>query len=253
MENYSNFAFGKSVKKVEQKDRTAKKVFVLGVYASAVHAKWVSADGLYSIRALAVDSEPEIFWKGNNAAEIIKGIEIPDQAGKLETANIMYNGPSGRTLDDCILKPLDLYRKDVWLSDLIPYSLKNEGQEKALRKLEPILQMLNLPTDTRTKASTRKIDSERVEEIFNEIKLAKAELIITLGNKPIKYFINYFDKSFTKLTHDSYGQILPIIIEGTPFRLLPLVHPRHVEGMSGFSSKWKATHKLWLNTNPKVL
>ena len=252
MKNYGNFAFGKPVRKVEQKDRTSKKAFVLGVYASAVHAKWVSADGLYSIKALAVDSEPEIFWKGNNADEIISGIDIPPEAGKLIAAKDIYNGPSGETLDNEILKPIDLSRKDVWLSDLVPYSLRNKSQENALRKLNPILQKLNLPSDTRISASTRKINFERVTEILDDIKLSAAELIITLGNDPIKSFINCFDKSITNLAHDSYGQILNIKLNGTPYRLLPLVHPRHIKGMSGSSPKWKETHKLWLKTNPKV-
>lgn len=33
------FPFGSQLKKVEQADKSPKKVFVLGVYASAVHAK----------------------------------------------------------------------------------------------------------------------------------------------------------------------------------------------------------------------
>ena len=34
------FPFGETVKRLLQEDRTPKKVFVLGVYASAVHARW---------------------------------------------------------------------------------------------------------------------------------------------------------------------------------------------------------------------
>lgn len=34
------YPFGETVKRLVQKDRTHKKVFVLGVYASAVHARW---------------------------------------------------------------------------------------------------------------------------------------------------------------------------------------------------------------------
>ena len=34
------YPFGEELKQVVQQDRTPKKVFVLGVYASAVHAKW---------------------------------------------------------------------------------------------------------------------------------------------------------------------------------------------------------------------
>lgn len=37
-----HFPFGEELKPVLQQDRTPKKVFVLGVYASAVHARWVA-------------------------------------------------------------------------------------------------------------------------------------------------------------------------------------------------------------------
>ena len=36
-----HFPFGQELKKVEQKDRSPKQAFVLGVYASAVHARWI--------------------------------------------------------------------------------------------------------------------------------------------------------------------------------------------------------------------
>jgi hypothetical protein len=65
------FPFGQPLKLVKQQDRSPKKVFVLGVYASAIHAKWFSPDGKLLCIALAVASEPEIFWNGGNAAEII--------------------------------------------------------------------------------------------------------------------------------------------------------------------------------------
>jgi hypothetical protein len=39
------FPFGQPVNKVVQNNRTPKQVFVLGVDASAVHAKWIDANG----------------------------------------------------------------------------------------------------------------------------------------------------------------------------------------------------------------
>ncbi|MCK3683992.1 hypothetical protein [Maribellus sp. YY47] len=68
------FSFGFSLQKVNQQDTTPKKVFVLGVYASAVHAKWIDAAGKVKVNALAVTSEPEIFWKGEGAQQIIDEI-----------------------------------------------------------------------------------------------------------------------------------------------------------------------------------
>jgi hypothetical protein len=38
-------------------------VFVLGVYASAVHAEWRSPEGSVICQALAIASEPCIFWQ----------------------------------------------------------------------------------------------------------------------------------------------------------------------------------------------
>ena len=42
MKNDYYFPFGMPLKKVEQKDNSPKQVFVLGVFASAVHAKWIA-------------------------------------------------------------------------------------------------------------------------------------------------------------------------------------------------------------------
>jgi hypothetical protein len=57
------FPFGQPVLEVVQTDRTPKSVFVLGVYASAVHARWVSTSEKTVVNALAVVSEPYIFWR----------------------------------------------------------------------------------------------------------------------------------------------------------------------------------------------
>ena len=82
-ENYY-FPFGQELKKVEQKDRSRKKSIVLGVYASAVHARWIDKKGKQKVSALAVASE--IFWKGVNAEDIIKNISIPQGLGTLTEA-----------------------------------------------------------------------------------------------------------------------------------------------------------------------
>jgi uncharacterized protein YwlG (UPF0340 family) len=51
------FPFASQLQKVEQQDKSPKKVFVLGVYASAVHAKWIGTDGKVKVNDLAVASE----------------------------------------------------------------------------------------------------------------------------------------------------------------------------------------------------
>lgn len=81
------YPFGETVHPLVQQDRTPKKVFVLGVYASAVHARWKRGNKIIC-QALAVASEPRIFWDGNpeEAAEIIGRIHIPKELGILEPA-----------------------------------------------------------------------------------------------------------------------------------------------------------------------
>ena len=61
------FPFGRIVNPMVQKDQTPKKVFVLGVYASAVHAKWIKNNRIIC-KALSVASEPCIFWDGKRSS-----------------------------------------------------------------------------------------------------------------------------------------------------------------------------------------
>ena len=86
------FPFGQELHPLVQEDRTPKKVFVLGVYASAVHARW-KRDGKIVCQALAVASEPRIFWDGNptEAKSIINAIAIPKELGTLEPAGKQLN------------------------------------------------------------------------------------------------------------------------------------------------------------------
>jgi len=87
------FPFGQRLKRLEQQDRAPKEIFVLGVYASAVHAKWL-CNGKIVCRALAVASEPYTFWNGDvsEATKIIGEIKIPSELGKLVPANQNLNG-----------------------------------------------------------------------------------------------------------------------------------------------------------------
>src|SRR4051794_26082632 len=117
------FPFGQPLRAVAQEDCRPKRVFVLGVYASAVHARWVGPDGKELVKALAVASEPSIFWRRENAEEVIRRIDVKG-AGELRPADQRFNGPSGRTLDEQILAPLGLGREQAWLCDLVPLSCK---------------------------------------------------------------------------------------------------------------------------------
>ena len=136
------FPFGEELKRLTQEDRTPKEVFVLGVYASAVHARWTK-DKKTICQALAVASEPRIFWDGNEdeAKEIIGRIKIPPELGSLEPAGRQLNGPSAKVLDENILAPLGYTRENAWLCDCLPEARLNTSQQKAIReKYAPLIE-----------------------------------------------------------------------------------------------------------------
>ena len=141
------FPFGQELHPLVQEDKSPKKVFVLGVYASAVHARW-KLDGQIICQALAVASEPRIFWDGNieEAKEIISKIAIPPELGCLEPAGKQLNGPSAKVLEENILAPLGFKRKDAWLCDCLVIVLKlekrNGDESKNIRNPCPIPSLL---------------------------------------------------------------------------------------------------------------
>ena len=245
-----NYPFGEKVKKVEQKERGEKEYFVLGVYASAVHAKWIGTDNRIKVKALAVASEPEIFWRGDKeaAAEIISKIKIPQGVGRLEAAESSFNGPSGIELDNSYLTPLGVSRNDVWLCDLLPYSRLNTGQIKAIeREYKPLEKQFNLPKVTIEKVPSKFSNEKRIKEIIEELKESKAKKIILLGDIPIKEFLRNFDKDYKRLSDfKKYGEPHEIEIENENYQILPLVHPRQAGRLGRSNHFWFHAHQEWI-------
>ena len=244
--------FGETVKPLVQEDRTPKKVFVLGVYASAVHARWKNGSNI-KCHALAVASEPRIFWDGNpkEAAEIIGRIKIPQEMGTLEPADEKFNGPSAKVLDEHILAPLGFTRKDAWLCDLLPETRLNDGQDKAIKNIyNKYIIKYGLNEVTIPKRPSRFCDSKRCEEIVAELEESKAELLVLLGDIPIKQFLNVVAnvnyKSLQEYKeHYGYGVRSDVTINGRHINVLPLAHPRQIGGLGSHSSEWFTVHQEW--------
>lgn len=246
------FPFGSELKNVEQQDKSPKKVFVLGVYASAVHAKWIGVDGKVKVNALAVASEPYIFWKGDGATEIIDQIKIPSTLGTLIPADERFNGPSGNVLDEMFLKPFGYTREDAWLCDLLPYSRINPNQQKAIEThYKPLFKDFNLPECTIPLFSFAELNnSARVDEIVAELEQSQADTILLLGDAPIKYFLSHYSKT-SKLsdfgkTKEEYGRKHQITIEGKTYNVIPLVHPRQAGKLGSNSQYWSNIHENWV-------
>jgi hypothetical protein len=251
----AQFPFGEYLHDVKQADQTPKKVFVLGVYASAVHAKWISPQGKQISPALAVASEPCIFWRGGKEEEkkIIGAIRIPQEAGHLEPAEEQFNGPSGRTLDAQILAPLGYSRNDAWLCDLVPHSCRNNGQEDAISKnYIPISEKFGLPVTNIPSIPRILANETRREEIVQELQKSQAATIVLLGDDPIKCFLFEVSDCKKKKFADfgesitSYGSKISVIIAGKNYDVIALAHPRQIGALGSHSPKWYNLHQQWV-------
>lgn len=249
------FPFGKQLTKVQQKDRTPKKAFVLGVYASAVHAKWTDINGKQLVSAFAVASEPDIFWTGDNAEQIISSINLPEQLGKLTVpTNKNLNGPSGRALDNLFLKPLNLDRKSTWLCDLLPESRVNEKQRLAIDNhySADLIEKYKLPLPTVPNFDKAELNLElRRIEILEELEESKADTLILLGDLPIYWFLRFYNKEYSKLsqfgdTYETYGREHEIQINNKTYKVIPLCHPRQADRLGSSNEKWGQLHDNWM-------
>jgi len=248
------FPFGQPVIKLTQpkQDRSPKKVFVLGVYASAVHAIWKDPEGKPIVNALAVASEPYIFWRGEDAESIISKIHIPAQVGKLVPAPSNLNGPSGKALDDLFLNPMGLKREDAWLCDIVPHSCRNPGQAKAIQnKYLPLMKEHSLHEVTTPPVPDPLCDDDRRKEILAELQESGATTLILLGDEPIRWFLRFFDSRWKRLgnfgqTPETYGRNHKVNIAGTEYDVLPLVHPRQASRLGAHSPIWHELHMGWV-------
>lgn len=246
------FPFGSALHALTQEDRTPKKIFVLGVYASAVHARWKKENQIIC-QALAVASEPRIFWDGNpeEAEQIISKIDIPKELGYLEPAGKGLNGPSAKVLDENILAPLGYTRKEAWLCDLLPEARLNPAQTKAIEsKYNPLIEKYGLSPVTIPKRPLAFCNQQRADEITKELMDSKSDLLVLLGDIPIKeYLKKVADIPFSTLGKyvDLYGYGTPteVTIGNKTFKVLPLAHPRQIGALGAHSDKWFQYHKSW--------
>jgi uracil-DNA glycosylase len=244
------FPFGMPITPVQQADANPQRLFVLGVYASAVHARWLSEAGKTIINALAVASEPEIFWRGNDADALIERIPIPPGAGHLVAANKTLNGPSGVTLDSMFLKPLGVTRRDAWLCDLLPESRCNPRQRAAIeREYDPRREALGLPAYNFPAVPSILASATRRLEIEDEILGALPEVLVTLGDQPLKWFVQHYGAQpalgLYGETPETYGRLHELEIAGRALKLLPLVHPRQAGRLGSHSATWRKLHVHW--------
>ena len=190
------------------------------------------------------------FWQGEGVAEIVSRIEVPVEAGSLVPAGGQLNGPSGRSLDDDFLGPFRIGRSDAWLCDLVPHSCMNAGQARAIKeRYEPEAERLGLPVVDWPTLPKSLADDARRGEIASEFRESKAEIVVTLGDLPLRCFGEAFGthRSLGEYGKEplSYGVLHDVEIDGRPLKLLPLVHPRQAAGLGSHSRSWAELHLRW--------
>jgi len=257
-DNLGVLPFGNRIVRVIQKDKSSKRVFIIGVYGSTIKANFISKKLKTKIRFLPVDNEPEPFWSGNNqdAQTIISKIKIPKDLGELNVEPGNSNGMLGRTLDKYYLSPLKLKREDVWLCNLIPHLIVNKKERKALKNYNKYHTELDLPkAEIPVKSDkwnffTRKRRREVIEEIFK----SRAEIIVTLGQQPLKWFINEFKPNAYKLLNaEDYGMIKDFNLEAVKLKLVPLFHPKQILKHWDSKSNIGLIHYDWMKNKAKTL
>lgn len=246
------FPFGEFVRRLEQQDKTPKEVFVLGVYASAVHARWTNG-GQTVCQALAIASEPYIFWDGDQseAYHIISSIKIPKEVGTLVLPNKNLNGPSSKVLSQNILKPLSVTRQQSWLCDLLPESRLNPNQLRVIsEKYNPLIEEYGLNKVTVPPEDGKFCNDARCNEISNEIMQSGAATVVLLGDIPIKQYLSRVCSLDFKDLRDytqkyGYGKPIRLKILDRLINVVPLAHPRQIGGLGRSNQFWFEEHKKW--------
>jgi hypothetical protein len=218
-----------------------KPVLIIGVYPSAVHARWIGPDAK-GIRALAVADEPEPFWTGDGAETTVATVAatVPAEAGRIELAK-GHNGRSGRALDKLMLEPLALTRDKIRVADIDNRYMANLGQQDAVaHNYVPLVERGILPPATwRPRRAITRVPSDRSPALADEVAEADPAWIITLGDEPLRSL------DLEPLTRASYGTPLPAVVLGNNVQLLRLVHTRQQAGHGPSSSDWAEAHRQW--------
>ena len=101
------------------------------------------------------------------------------------------------------------------------------------------------------------VDSERREEVASEVAEASPEILVTLGDAPLRRFGRCFGTRSSLAAYgrcrDEYGRLHEATIAGHQLQLLPLAHPRQVVQLGRSSPKWTELHRDWIATHAPSL
>lgn len=226
------------------------RVFVLGVYPSALHVRWARPDGKVHVQSLAVDDEPEVFWDGADAVERVE--QWKQQVGwqrSWGSATPSGNGTSGRGVLRDVLEPLGIAPEQSFFTDcyrryLVKHGTGSQGAAMdrayapfaAARGL-PLMHLPERPTDS---ALVRTAIAEDGGEIVAQLEESGADLVVTLGQPAADVLAAVTGAARPVLRRDmSYGLERRLRAGRRLTRWLPLKHPGQR------SPAWEQHHQLW--------
>jgi len=134
---------------------------------------------------------------------------------------------------------------------MLPETRLNPNQLRVLKeKYNPLIEEYGLNEVTIPKRPNTFCDSRRCEEITDELRRSEAELLILLGDLPIRQYLSRVaDVPYTSLQEFAelygYGNAAEAVVAGKAMRVLPLAHPRQIGALGAHSEKWHDMHLRW--------
>ena len=134
----------------------------------------------------------------------------------------------------------------------------NKGQKGAIEKAYAPRLHLGLPVASLPVVPKQFADDPRRREILDEVIESKAEILVLLGDEPIRWWLKHYDARRKTLgdfgrTAEEYGRLHEVAVNGRRLRVLPLAHPRNVAGLGFHSPEWRALHEDWITSGaPEV-
>ena len=209
--------------------QTRPSVFILGVYPSALDARWKYGPcGSDHIQALAIANEPEPFWDSTNQLRLIAR----------HRPHLASSFPLHRT--DCRARLYAIGTSSHLASTLpaagLPMSLTplNTGTEECI--LGCIYASQVAPPDWSLPIRPRRIvpDEQRLAALESELREASPTWLITLGDEPLATL------SLGHLSQFDYGRPIPGRPFGIDTNLLSFTYPRNAGRFGKRHSKKRA-------------
>ena len=249
------------------------KVFVLGVYPSALHVRWTlpsaRPEGLPAVvGALAVADEPTVFWDGADADRLVaewaerRGFRTGDGLGDHGRVTAAGNGTSGRPVRDKALQRLGVDVRDVWFTDAVDSFFVKKGTAGRNQQGDVIERVYNRFADSRNGLERADLPerpsvdqlvelavTEHRARLRMELVEADAPILITLGEEARRVLAGIADEAagppLTPLTRGpavaaAYGRPGSVTIDNrTIGRWYALAHPGNRD------TYWAGLHASW--------